>query len=94
MTNTASLAERVKEETQKQYPNALECQVVDFTMQGCGAKLKLRVVSDSFEGMPLLKRHREIQNNLKEKGLFEEIHALQITAWTGAQWEKKKGSTQ
>ena len=41
--------------------------------------------------MPLIKRHREVQNHLKEKGLFEEIHALQIKAWTGEQWEKKKG---
>ena len=72
------------------YPNAIECSIIDHS-DGCGAKLELTVVSDSFDGMMLLKRHREIQNHLKEKGLFDEIHALQIKAWTGSQWEKKKG---
>lgn len=90
MSDSSSLADRVKEEVQKQYPNALECKITDHS-DGCGAKLELIVVSDSFEGMPLLKRHREVQNHLKEKGMFEEIHALQIKAWTGEQWEKKKG---
>ena len=43
--------------------------------------------------MPILKRHREINNLMKEKGLWEELHALQICAWTEKQWEeKKKGS--
>ncbi|KAL7550293.1 hypothetical protein ACHAWF_013572, partial [Thalassiosira exigua] len=83
-------ARALPKKVQEKYPNALECSIVDHS-DGCGAKLELTVVSDSFEGMPLLKRHREIQNHLKDKGLFEEIHALQIKAWTGAQWEKKKG---
>eukprot|EP00581_Thalassiosira_minuscula_P023396 CAMPEP_0184412714 /NCGR_PEP_ID=MMETSP0738-20130409/6675_1 /TAXON_ID=385413 /ORGANISM="Thalassiosira miniscula, Strain CCMP1093" /LENGTH=92 /DNA_ID=CAMNT_0026771287 /DNA_START=24 /DNA_END=302 /DNA_ORIENTATION=+ len=92
MSDSSSLADRVKEAVQTQYPNALECSIVDNS-DGCGAKLELTVVSNTFEGMGLLKRHREIQNHLKEKGLFEEIHALQIKAWTGEQWEKKKGSS-
>lgn len=87
----SSLADRVKEEVQKQYPNAIECSIIDLS-DGCGAKLELTIVSDTFSGMPLIKRHREVQNNLKEKGLFEEIHALQIKAWTGEQWEKKKSA--
>lgn len=79
-----------KKKVQKRYPDALECTIVDHS-DGCGAKLELTVVTNSFEGMPLLKRHREVQTHLKERGLFEEIHALQIKAWTGEQWEKKKG---
>ncbi len=79
-----------RNKVKQQYPNAIECSIIDHS-DGCGAKLELTVVSDSFEGMMLLKRHREIQNHLKEKGLFDEIHALQIKAWTPTQWEKKKG---
>ena len=79
-------------QVQRQYPNALECKIIDLS-DGCGAKLELTIVSNTFEGMPLIKRHREVQNHLKEKGLFEEIHALQIKAWTGEQWEKKKGNS-
>jgi len=71
------------------YPDAAECSIVDES-NGCGARLNLTVVDDSFAGVPLLKRHRAIQNVLKEKGLFDEIHALQLKAWTVAQWEKKK----
>lgn len=89
MSDSSSLASRVKEEVQRQYPDALECNIVDHS-DGCGAKLELTIVSDAFVGIPLLKRHREVQNHLKERGLFEEIHALQIKAWTGEQWEKKK----
>ena len=65
------------------------CNIVDHS-DGCGAKLELTIVTNTFVGMPLLKRHREIQTFLKERGLFDEIHALQIKAWTGDQWEKKK----
>ena len=79
-----------RNKVKQRYPSALECSIIDHS-DGCGAKLELTVVSDSFEGMMLLKRHREIQNHLKEKGLFDEIHALQIKAWTPSQWEKKKG---
>mmetsp|Transcript_10603 Transcript_10603/g.16122 ORF Transcript_10603/g.16122 Transcript_10603/m.16122 type:complete len:93 (-) Transcript_10603:1050-1328(-) len=90
MSGSSSLGDRVLAEVKQQYPNAIECSIVDHS-DGCGAKLELTVVSDSFDGMMLLKRHREIQNHLKEKGLFDEIHALQIKAWTPSQWEKKKG---
>jgi stress-induced morphogen len=41
--------------------------------------------------MPLIKRHREINNLMKEKGLWEELHALQVKAWTGVQWAEKNG---
>lgn len=89
-TFTINTHECLWQKAQKKYPDALECNIVDHS-DGCGAKLELTVVSNTFEGMPLIKRHREVQNHLKEKGLFEEIHALQIKAWTGEQWEKKKG---
>ena len=71
------------------YPNAIECSIVDHS-DGCGAKLELTIVTDDFDGVLLLKRHREINNLMKEKGLWDELHALQINAWTGKQWEAKK----
>lgn len=71
------------------YPNAIECSIVDHS-DGCGAKLELTIVTDDFDGVLLLKRHREINNLMKEKGLWVELHALQINAWTGKQWEAKK----
>mmetsp|Transcript_9456 Transcript_9456/g.21047 ORF Transcript_9456/g.21047 Transcript_9456/m.21047 type:complete len:91 (-) Transcript_9456:1265-1537(-) len=85
----SSLADRVVEEVNAKYPNAIECSIVDHS-DGCGAKLELTIVTDDFDGVLLLKRHREINNLMKEKGLWDELHALQINAWTGKQWEAKK----
>lgn len=76
-------------QVKKQYPSHIECSIVDHS-DGCGAKLELTIVSDTFEGMPMLKRHREINSLMKEKGLWDELHALQVKAWTGKQWEDKK----
>jgi hypothetical protein len=51
------------------YPNAIECSIIDHS-DGCGAKLELTIVTDDFDGVLLLKRHREINNLMKEKGLW------------------------
>ena len=77
---------------QNKYPDATICNIDDHTDGGgsCGAKFELTIVTNAFVGMPPLKRHREIQTHLIERGIFDEIHALQIKAWTGDQWEKKK----
>lgn len=53
-----------------------------------GAKLELHVVSAEFEGVPLLKRHRRVNEVLAE--FMEQIHAITIKAWTPAQYEAKK----
>lgn len=55
---------------------------------GCGAKFELVVVSGTFEGKPLLARHREVQTILSEE--MKSIHALTIKALTPAQYEAKK----
>lgn len=52
-----------------------------------GAKLELIVVSKKFEGMPLLKRHRLVNNCLSD--LMPMIHALSMKTWTPAQYETK-----
>ncbi len=77
---------------QNKYPNAVECQVIDNsnTTSSCdsGAKLEVIIVTSEFDNISNIKRHREIQNLLKEKGLFDNIHALQIKAWTVDQYSR------
>jgi len=46
------------------------------------------VVSDKFEGVPLLKRHRMVNDVLVEE--MKLIHALTMKTWTPAQYESKK----
>lgn len=66
----------------------VECQ--DHTDGSCdgNAKLELIVVSEQFDGVPLLKRHRQVNTALDE--YMPQIHALTIKAWTPAQYETKK----
>jgi len=51
-------------------------------------KLDLIVVTDKFEGVPLLKRHRMVNDVLVEE--MKLIHALTMKTWTPAQYESKK----
>ncbi len=46
----------------------------------------LHVVSDRFEGIPLLNRNRMIFATLKEE-MTSEIHALSIQAMTPSEWK-------
>ncbi|XP_074096445.1 bolA-like protein DDB_G0274169 isoform X1 [Cotesia typhae] len=48
---------------------------------------KVVVVSDKFKDVPLIKRHRMVNDLLKTE-LEESIHALSIVAKTPSQWEE------
>ena len=47
---------------------------------------KLIVVSDDFNGVPLIERHRKINDLFKTELLSGDIHALSIIAKTPEQW--------
>lgn len=65
----------------------MEC--VDVSDGGCsGAKLQLTVVSSVFDGLPLLKRHRKVNEVLTD--LMPQIHAVTIKAWTPEQYQDKQ----
>lgn len=53
--------------------------------KGSETHFKVVIVSDKFEGLPLIKRHREVNAVLAEE-LKGGVHALSITAKTLAQW--------
>lgn len=61
---------------------------VEDQSDGCGAKFQVVVISSEFEGVPLLERHRKVNDAVKEH--MPNIHALSLKTWTPAQWEKKK----
>mmetsp|Transcript_7289 Transcript_7289/g.10431 ORF Transcript_7289/g.10431 Transcript_7289/m.10431 type:complete len:91 (+) Transcript_7289:100-372(+) len=89
----SNIANQVKEECEKQLAPIHHIECIDHS-DGCGSKLELIIVSDeSFQGVPLLQRHRKVQKLLKDAGLgMDIIHALTIKAWTVEQWEKKKST--
>ncbi len=67
----------------------VDCLIVGGGCEG-GAKVEVTVVSDAFEGKPLLKRHRAVNELFAEELASNEIHALTVKAWTPAQYEEKK----
>ena len=55
---------------------------------GCGAKYAVTVVSARFVGVPLLQRHRLVNEAVAEE--LKAIHAFSIKAWTPAQFAAKQ----
>ena len=49
---------------------------------------RLVIVSDSFNGMPLIKRHRTINSLLQEELEKKGLHALQLVTKTVEEFEK------
>ena len=59
--------------------------VVETSGDGCGEKVNVVVVSEKFEGLPLLKQHRLVNEALAEE--METIHALSIKTFTPGTWK-------
>jgi len=54
---------------------------------GDGGKFEARVVSDSFDGLSTLKRHKMVYAVLDEHIKSGAIHALSIKAFTKDEWK-------
>jgi BolA family transcriptional regulator, general stress-responsive regulator len=55
---------------------------------GSESHFKVVVISDKFEGLPLLKCHRMINQALEKE--LTSIHALAIHVMTAEKWQKKQ----
>ena len=55
---------------------------------GCGQSFDVIVVSEAFEGVALLDRHRMVNDAVADE--IKAIHAFSLKTWTPAQYEKKK----
>lgn len=53
---------------------------------GDGSKFEARVVSDTFEGLPTIKRHKMVYAVLDEHIKSGAIHALSIKTFTQNEW--------
>ncbi len=63
---------------------AIDDSQVEIT--GDGSKFEARVVSDSFEGLSVIKRHKLVYAVLNEHIKSGAIHALSIKAFTQNEW--------
>ena len=59
---------------------------------GSESHFRVVVVSERFEGLPLVRRHQTV-NQLLERELAEGLHALSMQTLTGAEWVKRGGQT-
>lgn len=59
-----------------------------ITIEGDGCNCSCVVVSDDFEGVPLLNRQKQILNLVNAEIVSGELHALSIKARTNKEMEK------
>lgn len=56
-------------------------------VDGDGSHFVARVVSDEFDGLPMIKQHKMVYATLGDS-MESAIHALSIQTYTKAAWEK------
>lgn len=80
----SDLLKQIEETILNALPNA---QVIVRDPMNDGAHLEATVVSESFEGMPLVKQHRQVMQPLKD-AFAGELHALALKTYTPDKWAK------
>lgn len=66
--------------------NPIHLELTDIS-GGCGASYSAVIVSDKFNGKPLLHRHRMVNSALAEE--LKIVHAFTMKTLTAEQWEKQ-----
>ena len=59
-----------------------------YNEQGDGEHFDAHVISDTFDGMPLVRQHQAVYRALGEM-MKSAIHALALQTYTPAQWESR-----
>ncbi|BGP30463.1 hypothetical protein JCM10296v2_002218 [Rhodotorula toruloides] len=85
--DSASLEAKIRE----CWPDATHVQVFDVS-GGCGASYEVIIVSPSFAGKTTLKKHREVNDKLKDE--IAQLHAFTQKTFTPEQFENVKIVTQ
>ena len=58
-------------------------------VEGDGTHFQALVVTDEFEGLGMIERHRKVYASLGNR-IGGEIHALSIQAYTRSEWEQRQ----
>ncbi|GAA5968114.1 hypothetical protein JCM8115_001744 [Rhodotorula mucilaginosa] len=78
-------SEALESKIRASWPDVTHVQVFDVS-GGCGASYEVVIVSPSFAGKTTLKKHREVNDKLKEE--IAELHAFTQKTFTPEQFEK------
>jgi acid stress-induced BolA-like protein IbaG/YrbA len=70
------------------FSDLVEQNIADSKVEitGDGSKFEARVISDSFDGLTTIKRHKMVYAVLDEHIKSGAIHALSIKAYTQTEW--------
>ena len=79
----------IEEIKQRLNSNFINDKVEVFDSRGTGDHFSIIVISDRFDGVSLVNRHRMIYSIFEDK-IVNEIHALQIQTYTLQEWKRKK----
>ena len=85
---TAMTKQDIFEKLTEKFPKS-KIEIVDMT--GQSNHFSLFILSDSFDNMSLIDRHKLIYS-IFSKELTTEIHALQIKAYTPSEWLRKNNN--
>lgn len=59
--------------------------------QDSQSHFKVTLVSQHFDGKPLIARHRAVNSTLREHGIIDRIHALALHTLTPEEWFARGG---
>lgn len=60
-------------------------------IRGDGRHFEAVVISNAFEGKPMLEQHRMVYRTLGDRFETEAVHALSFKTYTPAEWERGGG---
>ena len=81
--------EKIKARIQENI-STTEVHLIDLT--GTADHWQVVVVSDSFEGLPLIKQHRMVLDLFKAEIASNDVHALSVKTFTPERWKQQKGA--
>ena len=81
-----SLTTEIKQIIQNELPGSI---IIVEDPNNDGEHFEAIVISEAFEGMPLLKQHKAIMNPLKE-AFDQKVHALALKTFSTSKWEAQK----
>ena len=79
-------AQQIKETIEAAVPDAAV-----YIHDPDGEHFQALVISESFNGMPLIKQHKLVMNTLKER-FATDVHALGLKTFTPEKWETAKNN--
>ncbi len=91
MSRKQRIHDRIQKALQPTYLDVVDESYMHSVPPDSESHFKLLVVSESFDDVPLIERHRRL-NELLGAELQEGLHALTMHTWTPEEWHSKGGT--